>query len=76
MRDLGDVDAALLPIGGMDTMDTQEAVTVAIEIGPKAAIPMHRRKADPQEFKREVEAKSKSDIRVVPLQIGGVYQFA
>ena len=32
---------------------------------------MHNFKADPQEFKDKVEAKS--DIKVVPLKIGGVY---
>lgn len=71
MRELGDIDVALLPIGGIFTMDMQEAVEAAITIKPQVVIPMHRSKADPQEFKKKVEAKS--DIRVVPLQTGEVY---
>jgi len=51
MRELGFVDAALLPIGGRTfTMDVQEAVEAAIAIKPKVAIPMHRFEADPEEF--------------------------
>jgi len=71
MRELGAVDVALLPIGGTFTMDIQEAVEAAITIKPKVVIPMHRFKADPQEFKAKVDARS--DIKVVPLKIGEVY---
>jgi L-ascorbate metabolism protein UlaG (beta-lactamase superfamily) len=53
-------------------MDIQEAVEAAIAIKPKIVIPMHHLKADPQEFKDEVEAKS--DIKVVPLKIGEIYR--
>jgi L-ascorbate metabolism protein UlaG (beta-lactamase superfamily) len=52
-------------------MDIQEAVDAAIAIKPGIAIPMHRLKADPEEFRDKVEAKS--DIKVVPLKIGDVY---
>ena len=72
MRELGDVDVALLPIGGTFTMDIQEAVDAAIAIQPNVVIPMHYLKAAPQEFKEKVEARS--DIRAVPLQIGEVYR--
>jgi len=65
------IDVALRPIGGTFTMDIQEAVEAAIAIKPKVAIPMHNFKADPQEFKDKVEARS--DITVVPLKIGDVY---
>ncbi len=71
MRELGAVDVALLPIGGTFTMDIQEAVEAAITIKPKVVIPMHRFKADPQEFKAKVEARA--DIKVVLLEIGEVY---
>ncbi len=71
MEDLLNVDVALLPIGGTFTMDMQEAAEAAIIIEPKAVIPIHRSKADPQAFKKKVEAKS--DIKVIPLQIGEVY---
>jgi len=72
MRALGAIDVALLPIGGTFTMDIQEAVETAIAIKPKIGIPMHRFRADPHEFKKKVEVKS--NIKVVPLQIGEVYQ--
>ena len=42
---------ALLPIGGTFTMDLAEAVRAAMAIKPKVVIPMHRSKADPQDFK-------------------------
>lgn len=71
MREFGGIDMALLPIGGTYTMDIKEAVEAAIAIRPKVVIPMHRSKADPQEFKEKVEAIS--HIKVVPLQIGEVY---
>ena len=71
MSKLGKVDVALLPIGGTFTMDIKEAVEATIAIKPKVVIPMHRFKADTQKFKKKVEAKS--NIKVVPLQIGEVY---
>ncbi len=71
MGELGAVDVALLPIGGTFTMDTQDAVDAAIAINPGIVIPMHYLKADPEEFKNKVEARS--DIKVVPLRIGEVY---
>jgi L-ascorbate metabolism protein UlaG (beta-lactamase superfamily) len=71
MSGLGAVDAALLPIGGTFTMDIKEAACAAEAIRPKIVIPMHYLKADPQEFKEKVEARL--DIKVVLLEIGGVY---
>jgi L-ascorbate metabolism protein UlaG (beta-lactamase superfamily) len=44
-------DVALLPIGGKYTMDVEEAVAAAATIGPKVAVPMHARSADPEEFR-------------------------
>jgi len=40
MKELSDIDVALLPIGGTFTMDIQEAVETAIAIKPKVVIPM------------------------------------
>jgi len=68
MSKLGHVDVALLPSGDTYTMDNGEAADAAITIGPNAAIPMHRWKTDPEEFKEKVEAKSK--IRVLVLREG------
>jgi Predicted Zn-dependent hydrolases of the beta-lactamase fold len=72
MKELGDVDVALVPIGGTYTMDMDEAVDAVTAIKPKIVIPMHMKDADPEEFKKIVEEKS--DIKVVPLKIGGTYQ--
>lgn len=78
MSDLKDVDVALLPIGGVFTMDIDEAVEAALTIKPKIVIPMHRRDVDPEQFKEEVEYNSnklnKSVITVLPLEIGDIYQ--
>jgi L-ascorbate metabolism protein UlaG (beta-lactamase superfamily) len=65
MKQLGKVDIALLPTGDKYTMDNVEAVEAALAIRPKIAIPMHTWDTDPQEFKREVEAKSKVNVAVL-----------
>ncbi|MGD8492621.1 MAG: MBL fold metallo-hydrolase [Desulfobacterales bacterium] len=72
MKKLGRVDIALLPIGGTFTMDPAEAARAAVAIKPKVAVPMHRSKADPQEFKRRVAKKS--TIKVMLLEIGEAYK--
>jgi len=71
MRELGVIDIALIPVGGIFTMDIRAAVKAVLEIKPMVVIPMHNLKANPQEFKKKVEASS--DIQVVPLQTGEVY---
>jgi len=72
MRELGNVDVALIPIGGTFTMDLEEAVEAVITIKPKAVIPMHMKDADPEEFKKIVLKRS-SNIMVLTLDIGGIY---
>jgi L-ascorbate metabolism protein UlaG (beta-lactamase superfamily) len=44
-------DVALLPIGGTYTMDVEEAAAAAADIGPRVAVPMHARSADPEQFR-------------------------
>jgi L-ascorbate metabolism protein UlaG (beta-lactamase superfamily) len=68
MKQLGNVDIALLPTGDKYTMDNVEAAEAALAIKPRTAIPMHTWDTDPQEFKKEVEAKSR--INVVVLEKG------
>ena len=64
----------MLPIGGSFTMDVEEAACAALAIKPKIVMPMHfKKKGNPQEYKKKVEAKSHSNIRVVLLEIGGIY---
>jgi len=72
MRQLGHVDVALLPSGGTYTMDNAEAAEAAIAIDPEIVIPMHCWDTNPEEFKKEVEAKS--NIKVVILNKGEEFQ--
>ncbi len=65
MKNLGDVYLALLPSGGTYTMDNHEAAEAALVIKPKYVIPMHRWQTNPNEFKKDVEAKSKLKV-IVP----------
>jgi L-ascorbate metabolism protein UlaG (beta-lactamase superfamily) len=72
MKELGNIDVALLPIGGTFTMTISEAIKAALVIKPKVVIPMHPMRADPQVFKNKLEVQS--DIKVEVLQIGEVYR--
>lgn len=53
-------------------MDIQEAVEATVTVNPHIVMLMHRLKADPQELKDRLDARS--DIEVVALQIGEVYE--
>jgi len=64
MRNLIDIDVAMLPIGGTYTMDVKEAVQAANAIKAEVTIPMHYRrllrdkaKAAEEEFKSGVKGK-------------------
>jgi len=72
MKELGEIDVALVPIGGTFTMDIREAVKTVLAIQPEMVIPIHYLRSDPQRFKEKVEAKS--NIRIAVLQIGESYQ--
>ncbi len=74
MRQLGQVDVALIPSGGTYTMDNSEAAEAALAINPKVVIPMHRWDKNPEEFRKKVEAES--DIKAVMLREGEEYQVA
>jgi len=41
MKELKEIDVALLPVGGKYTMDAKEAAEAANAIKPKVAVPMH-----------------------------------
>lgn len=73
MKDLKNIYLTLLPTGGTHTLDHPEAAEAALAIKPRYVMSMHRSKTDPNEFKREVEAKS-SEIMVVPLQPGEQFE--
>ena len=61
---------AQTPLCSADEVD--KAVQAAKALNPAVVIPIHHAKADPQEFKKKVEAKT--NITVVFLQIGETYQ--
>lgn len=68
MKDFDKIDVALVPNGGIFTMDIEEAFKAVSAIKTEFVIPMHIRDVDPMEFKIKVEKNS--DIKVIPLQIG------
>lgn len=74
MRELGDIDVALLPSGDTYTMDNAEAAEAARIIHPQAVIPMHRWETDPADFRKKVELDS--DIKVILLREGEEYRLA
>jgi L-ascorbate metabolism protein UlaG (beta-lactamase superfamily) len=77
MNDFIEVDIALLPIGGVFTMDVDEAVKTALTINPKIIIPMHRRDANIEQLKAKVELESSklnSNITVKPLEVGETFE--
>lgn len=60
----------LLPIGGTFTMDLFEAVKAVEFVQPRYAIPLHYNtfppiEQDPEEFRREVEAKHPARVQVM-----------
>lgn len=64
MKNLTDIDVAMLPIGGTYTMDVKEAIQAANAIKADITIPMHYRrllgekaKATEEEFKAGVKGK-------------------
>ncbi|MFP3985332.1 MAG: MBL fold metallo-hydrolase [Candidatus Bathyarchaeia archaeon] len=65
MRQLRDIDVALLPSGDTYTMNNAEAAEAAITLNPKIAIPMHRWNTNPEEFREKVEAGSKVEVMVL-----------
>jgi L-ascorbate metabolism protein UlaG (beta-lactamase superfamily) len=72
------INVALVPIGGHYTMDQEDAVTAAELIDADTVIPMHYDtfppiEADPERFKREVEASPRTSSEVVILKPGETY---
>ena len=72
IKNRGDIDIFLVPIGGHYTMNTEEALEALKIVKPKLAIPMHfntfdKIKADPNEFKEKAE---KLGFNVQILEIG------
>lgn len=66
MKELKNIDMALLPIGGTYTMDLMEAVEAAGIIKPKIVIPMHKLEANLEKFKTELEMKNLKALILKP----------
>ncbi len=69
--ELDPLDVALLPIGDNFTMGIDDAVVAASFLKAKTVIPYHYNtwpliEADPEEFKKKVEAKTDSKCVIVP----------
>ncbi len=67
MKDLKNIDVALLPISGTYVMDIDDAVKAVEAIRPKTVMPMHYNyleglERDPIEFKRKVEDQTETKV--------------
>lgn len=70
IAELTPIDVAMVPIGGLYTMDIPEAVKAVEFIRPKVVIPMHYNtwpviEQDPEEFQSQVKAKTGANCVVV-----------
>ncbi len=70
MKELGDVDVALIPVGGRYTMDCLEAADAVKTIKPRIAIPMHwgsivGEKRDAEEFKEKVKEETETMVFIL-----------
>lgn len=74
MRQLENIDVALLPSGDTYTMDNNDAAEAALAFKPSVVIPMHRWDTNPAELKDRVEANS--NIKVMILKEGQEYRVA
>jgi L-ascorbate metabolism protein UlaG (beta-lactamase superfamily) len=67
---LESIDVALLPIGDNYTMGVNDAVLAARMLGARTVVPMHYNTwpliaADPQDFKKKVEADGKATVVIL-----------
>lgn len=69
MESLPEIDFAFLPIGGMFTMNSDEALKAIELIKPENLIPMHELRTDLEEFKM-LCSKKFPNINVLTLQSG------
>jgi L-ascorbate metabolism protein UlaG (beta-lactamase superfamily) len=72
MRELSDIDLAMLPIGGTFTMDVDEAAQAARTIRAKLVVPMHNLKTPVGEIK--VRLEKDQGIRVILADPGNPFQ--
>jgi L-ascorbate metabolism protein UlaG (beta-lactamase superfamily) len=72
MKQLKNIDLALLPTGNKYTMDNTEAAEATKAINPKTAMPMHTWETNRQEYKTKTETNTKT--KVILLQEGEEHQ--
>lgn len=72
MEELENIDYALLPIGGLFTMNKEEALNAIGKIKPKKVIPMHNLRTNLEEFESLVN-ENFPNIEVIMLKENEVY---
>jgi L-ascorbate metabolism protein UlaG (beta-lactamase superfamily) len=69
MAELGEIDIAMLPVGGTYVMTAEEAVEAAEMINPQIAIPMHvGRTPQSLEFARAFEENATVEVRILEIE--------
>ena len=72
MKQLGQVDLAMLPTGGGPTMDAEEAAEAAIAMGAKRVVPMHNHSKPVGELKTRLEKNQ--EIQVILAEQGTPFE--
>jgi L-ascorbate metabolism protein UlaG (beta-lactamase superfamily) len=72
MKELSDIDLAMLPIGGTFTMDVDEAAEAARTMRAKMVVPMHNLKTPVSELKERLE--NDKGIQVILAEQGTPFQ--
>jgi L-ascorbate metabolism protein UlaG (beta-lactamase superfamily) len=62
MTELGNIDVALIPIGGKFTMDIDEAIHTTLVIDPQIVIPIHHLDQNPEMFSLRLQQNEKCII--------------
>ena len=65
IKEIKNVDLMLIPIGGTNTLDIQEAIEVTLEINPKKTAPMHRGLSNPIMYKESVESSGDTEVIIL-----------
>jgi len=73
MHNLGEIDVAMLPIGGVYVMDAEEAIEAAAIIEPKYVVSMHETDVFTTNFEVGIKALG---IRPIILEVGESFRIA
>jgi L-ascorbate metabolism protein UlaG (beta-lactamase superfamily) len=65
LKSLKDIDIAFMVTGGTYTMDSDEAVEMTLALKPKMVVPVHFWDTDPNIFKKNVESKSSTKVKIL-----------